>query len=306
MVTEFVYEDMTPALRAYLDRADQHPGYKYATGLDGKRSYHPTPESEAAVNAWRAEAAELRAALSEGELDRYVYAQKVWYCRPETQKGVPVEHVSPSGEYRLVVTQHVTRSGCWTYTKGCVYKGDTLLTTVYRNYSAFPYAWVEDHPRGVFLLCGEDYQGQTLINLHTGSKTNVTSEGAESGWGFCWASIHPSPSGNRVAVRGCYWGAPYETLMLDFTAPESMVWPVLARSDVGFGGWSPEGAAELAWEWEEVNIPGHPLHGKKENACTIKDWDVLEKYIAEHDLPPGSEGEEPGWVRKRETCLWDV
>jgi len=129
------------------------------------------------------------------------------------------EHLSPSGEYKLVVTPYETSPGCWGYTQGLVYqrKEDVPIAEIQRNYSRFPFAWVEEHAKGDFLLCGETYQGQTVINLKTGARRDHLPDSASRGSGFCWACIHPSPTGKLVAVEGCFWGAPYEIRFYDFS-----------------------------------------------------------------------------------------
>jgi hypothetical protein len=153
------------------------------------------------------------------------------------------EHQSPSGKYRLVVTPYKTGPNSWNYTLGQVYEGDRLIAEVQRNYSAFPFAWVENHPNGhPFLVCGEDYQGQTVIELDTGRRVDYLPQGAKRGVGFCWVEIHPSPKGDMLAVEGCYWACPYEVVIHDFSDPLDPPWPELSRDDCkSFGGWNEDG-----------------------------------------------------------------
>jgi len=74
------------------------------------------------------------------------------------------EYLSPSGKYKLVLTPFKTQEGCWSYTQGLVYEGDRLITEVQRDYSSFPFAWIDPHVNGgSYLICGENYQGQTVI-----------------------------------------------------------------------------------------------------------------------------------------------
>lgn len=181
--------------------------------------------------------------------------RKAAYFVPENaQAEACQEHVSPSGAYRLVVTPFATQPGSRRYTQGLVYRGDVLVGEVQRNYGSFPFAWVEGHAKGDFLLCGEDYQGQTIINLKTGARRDHLPSGAEQGHGFCWAAIHPSPTGKLVAVVGCHWAAPYEVRFYDFTEPMLPPWPEIESS----------GDVDDFFEWiddESARIGSHPeLH----------------------------------------------
>ena len=149
----FDYDRMTPELAAYLGHRDR-PRYLYPKDEAGNTlSSKPTPESEAAVNAWHEEHNALKAKCGEGEPRGYYQAHKEWLCRDETQQGEPEEHDSPSDKYRLVVTRHGTGPGTWNYSKGRVYRktsagGWELFAEVCRNYGDFPFAWVEGHKDG--------------------------------------------------------------------------------------------------------------------------------------------------------------
>jgi len=76
----------------------------------------------------------------------------------------------PASRYRLDVVSWSPTSG-WGYAEGIVQAGAASdpVATVRRNYCAFPFIWCEDHPSGHdYLVCGEDYQGQAIIELDTG------------------------------------------------------------------------------------------------------------------------------------------
>jgi hypothetical protein len=135
---------------------------------------------------------------------------------------------SPSGKYKLSITAFKTSPGCWSYTQGLVYRkdGDNPLAEIRRNYSAFPYLFIEGHPKGDFLVCGADYQGQTIIALDTGKRRDHLSDGADKGHGFCWASHKYEPSAQVLVVDGCIWACPYEFRFYDFSDPMSG-WPEL-------------------------------------------------------------------------------
>lgn len=136
--------------------------------------------------------------------------------------GASKERFSPSGKYKLVTTSFTTGGGSWNYTQGQVFAkdSDTPIATVRRNYSAFPYLFVEGHPNGHdYFVAGEDYQGQTVIELDTGKRLDVLPEAAHRGHGFCWGGYEWVPSMQALLVDGCYWACPYEFRFYDFADP---------------------------------------------------------------------------------------
>lgn len=157
-----------------------------------------------------------------------------------------VEHWSQGELYHLVVRNFKTKEGCWEYTMGEVFdkKGD-LITTVKRNYHKFPFAWAMNHKNGHhYLLCGENYQGQTVIELDTGTRRDCLPKEAEFGGGFCWTEILPSPDRSMVAACGCYWGGPFETFVYDFAEPLKSPLPLIGTS----------GSEICSYEWGRDNV----------------------------------------------------
>lgn len=146
----------------------------------------------------------------------------------EEEKEIRVV-TSSSGKYRLRVTSRITKPGCWNYTAGEVFLTETgeSLVKVDRNYSSFPYAWVEGHPNGHdYLICGADYQGQTVIELDTRTRKDFLPEAAAHGVGFCWVDYRYVPEAQVVVVHGCIWAAPFEVRIYDFANPMEG-WPEL-------------------------------------------------------------------------------
>ena len=84
----------------------------------------------------------------------------------------PKEYRSPSGKYLLRVTLYKNGGDYWDFSRGRVYSGNKVVGDVKRNYPSFPFAWVEEHQGHDYLLCGEDYQGQTVLELDTGERTD--------------------------------------------------------------------------------------------------------------------------------------
>jgi hypothetical protein len=144
--------------------------------------------------------------------------------------GESTESLSPSGRYKLVVTLFSTGPGTWNYSQGTVYRlgSDEPLAVVQRNYARFPFLFVEGHPKGDFLVCGENYQGQTVIELTTGRRRDELPETANKGFGFCWAHYEWIPSMQALLVDGCFWACPYEYRFYDFSDPMAG-WPQIGE-----------------------------------------------------------------------------
>lgn len=164
------------------------------------------------------------------DLDQYFIPENE---RPEFRQ----QRTSPSGKYELVTTAYGTKPGCWSVTEGAVRiaGSDGHIATVRRNYSAFPFLFVEGHPNGHdYLICGEDYQGQTIIELDTGKRRDYLPEAAAKGHGFCWSSYRFDATAQILIVCGCFWACPYEFRFYDFAAPMDG-WPELVMD-----GWADE------------------------------------------------------------------
>lgn len=149
------------------------------------------------------------------------------YFRPANRENYLLEHLSPSKKYKLKVSRYTTGKGTWAYSLGEVFQNDrdSPIAQVRRNYTAFPYCFVENHPDGHdYLVCGEDYQGQTVVQLDTGKVKHYLPQAADRGFGFCWAHIQVIPPGNTLLVEGCIWAGPYELVIYDFSDPMRMPW----------------------------------------------------------------------------------
>jgi len=206
----FNFPGMTPALQNFL----RHAADREAASEDYK--------------SFREKHVELRGLIEEGLLDQYNRCQKAWMCRDATQTGDPKVFKSPSGHHEVHVTSHSTGKGTWNYSKAKVYRGGELISEVCRNYGAFPHLFVEDHPNGhAYLICGEDYQGQTVIELDTGRRRDFLPKEAKDGFGFCWASYKFHTATQVLLVDGCYWACPYEFKFYDFSDPMEKGWTLL-------------------------------------------------------------------------------
>jgi hypothetical protein len=145
--------------------------------------------------------------------------------------GDPI--VSPSGNFVLNISSVETRKGCWNYTRGMIMdKNVNLIADIKRNYCSFPYLWVL-HPNGnEYLVCGEDYQGYTIINVSKGTVQTFIPEGWLNGVGFCWVDHKFDPETQHIVVEGCFWACPYERVTYNFSNPDVLPLPELKREDV--------------------------------------------------------------------------
>jgi len=148
------------------------------------------------------------------------------------RRGPSEMHQSPSGRYELEVVPCKPVSSQWRFSEGIVRRTGRpeALAYVRRNYGAFPFAWCEGHPSGHdYLIAGEDYQGQTVVELDTGGRADHLADAAEQGRGFCWAKHHVAPIGEVLIVDGCFWACPYELVAFDFSQPMQLPYAVLYR-----------------------------------------------------------------------------
>lgn len=162
-------------------------------------------------------------ALSAEEKDFYRKTKKALHFAPENeQAGSTKEHLSPSGKYKLVTSKFTTTPTSWSYTQGKVFQvgSDTPIAIVQRNYSAFPFSFVEGHANGHdYIVAGQDYQGQTVVELDTGKRRDTLSDGTDKGHGFCWAESRYDAASQVLTVCGCHWACPYEFRFYDFSNP---------------------------------------------------------------------------------------
>jgi hypothetical protein len=166
--------------------------------------------------------------------ERYLERREVLeqYFKPENKvDGSQKIVISPCGKYQIDINQYRTVPNQWVISRGIVIEIDSgkVIADIRRNHIHFWYAWVE-HPNGnEYLLCGEDYQGYSILNLTSGKYQTYFPEEAYKGWGFCWIEAYPSPDGLLLAGDGCYWAHPTDLVIYDFRNPEKLPYPELGR-----------------------------------------------------------------------------
>lgn len=147
------------------------------------------------------------------------------------RKNGKVIHEEYFDEYRLVIEQHYTRLNCCSFTRGLVYKDGRIIADIKRNYAVFPGTFIRHSNGNRYLVCGEDYQGYTVVNMTLEKTHTYVPKEAEKGAGFCWASHKYNKDNNTLDVEGCYWAFPYEVVTYDFGDPDTLPYKELSRRD---------------------------------------------------------------------------
>lgn len=201
---------------------------------------------------------------------------------PKNIEGESQIHHSPSKDFSLSIERYKTGENTWSYTRGIVTdtKSGKIIADIKRNYSHFWHAWSQHHNGNEYLLCGEDYQGQTVVNLTKGTVTNYFPEEGFKGAGFCWTAAYPSPDSRILAVEGCYWACPYEVVFFDFTDPDHLPYKELKRVwDIGkVKGWNDDGTFVVEKEVEIRKSDGIPY-----DELSQEEQDALDDGIVEAD-----------------------
>ena len=120
------------------------------------------------------------------------------------------QYDSPQKKYLLSITPVAFKEDerYWAFTIGKVFKTSNrktgnVVATIHRNSEKFPYAFFENQEDGHdYFICGEDYQGQTIIQLDTGKRVEYIGEKAKRNMEFCWQKFHLSPNKDILAVEG--------------------------------------------------------------------------------------------------------
>jgi hypothetical protein len=165
-----------------------------------------------------------------------------WY--QESRKGIedyfkpsnlitedsPVIVYSPSKKYFIIIEKYDVGDAP-PFSRGKIFNtSNQLIADVKRNHQHFVYCWVTLN-RKEYLLCGEDYQGHTVIDLAAQTVRNYIDENALEGLGFCWQDIHPSPDGKLLVVEGSYFPGLRAVVVYDFSNPAKIPLPKLQVMD---------------------------------------------------------------------------
>ena len=282
----------SPELTAYHAAYTAYQVEDAQAALNGGAGYTTRAEL---LEQWGVTSKALAAACPNAEMVNFNQAEKEWWCRI-TNRTRPEIHTSPCGKWVLVTSHCETPPGYFGHTVGEVYPSiagttlDTLIAvqpvaTVYRNYGSFWHTWVCDHPDGhSYMVCGSDYQGQTVVQLGTGAVVDYIPNSAGRGHGFCWTGVEASPNKLLLAASGCYWGGPYTVRIHDFRSPMAVPWGTLLddRSTEKLS-WHPDSTATLERGYDRVKPLGTPWDGKQSTEMTMEEEDALDAW--DHGQP---------------------
>lgn len=157
---------------------------------------------------------------------------------------------SPDGVYQLTIEQFEVEGG-WAYSRGIITSSDdNIRIELRRNIRSFLFKWVEKDQKK-YLLCGQDYQGYSIVDLSNGNIIDFVPEAYYEGMGFCWADIHYTKNMNILVVEGCYWADEYEIVFYDFSAPEHLPYKEILRVSPyeNVIGWTDHGC----FEYKDIN-----------------------------------------------------
>jgi len=207
---------------------------------------------------------------------------------------------SPSGKYILDIDGYSTKPGSWTYSRGSVRRfGDSrLIADVKRNYGHFPYCWIEHPNSNEYLICGEDYQGYTIINLTQEVVQNYLPPEGLTGGAFCWVAYYPSPDNLILAVEGCIWAAPFEIRFYDLSNPDSL--PLLQLA------WIDDLVKVIGWETNDTFVAPYGYYMRKLDGVRYDDLSEEEQYELDRNaLLLSYDNETIRWHRPRDIANKD-
>lgn len=111
------------------------------------------------------------------------------------------------------------------------------------------YKLIEHSNGNEYLIFRIDLYGYSVLNLSTLQDFHYIPSGSfPEGETFIWTDVFYNRKNNMLAVSGCYWACPYETMLLDFSQPMKepgeliRVQKCLAQStasydDIDFAAW---------------------------------------------------------------------
>lgn len=194
----------------------------------------------------------------------------VYFQQPNRDVSSRTKHQSPTGNYQLTIEGAKYARGI--VTRVCDGK---IIADIKRNFSHFWFSW-SVHANGCeYLLCGEDYQGQTVVNLTKEKISTYFPKSGYEGRGFCWTAAYTSPDSKILAVDGCYWAHPYDIVFFDFSEPDKLPYKEIYRASFleECSGWISNEVFKFTRELEFRKADGVPYDALTEREQKIVDED---------------------------------
>ena len=133
-------------------------------------------------------------------------------------RGKKETRASPSGKYKLdLMPYSVKDMRCPFY---CVVEisrtddGDRVGKII-RNEADFPFLFIEDYDGKDYLLCAEDYQGFTLINITDGKKYDYIAEKSKRDLALRITDFYITPNKKSLAIEGYCRQKPTDLVEMD-------------------------------------------------------------------------------------------
>lgn len=142
------------------------------------------------------------------------------YFSPSNRLDKVTQVTSPCGRYQLEIERYRTIQGGSDYSRGILTDLTTKqrLADIKRSAADFWYCWVSQGDK-MFLVCAEDPQGYTIVDIDAKTTYSYIDPKARSGFGFEWLDVKPSPDGKYLAVQGNYMDTDKYTVLYDFKCP---------------------------------------------------------------------------------------
>jgi hypothetical protein len=128
----------------------------------------------------------------------------------------------------VILETYKTNKGAWDFSKAIVKKDDVIIAEVIRNYPCFPFLLFKHDNGNRYMVCGEDYQGITLVNIETGEVKSVVPETWEYGANLCFTEFQ-SYFDNELIAQACIWGGDYQQIVFDVSDIENLPWKIKSR-----------------------------------------------------------------------------
>jgi len=159
-------------------------------------------------------------------LQKYYVPEKMIKC--ETHEWQDAKGVL----YTLEVQTFHSERGRMGVSRGIVRKEGRDIARVDRNHDYFWYRFFNHSNGSSYLVCGEDYQGLTVIDMTQESRADFVDETASRGFGFCIVdAAFDSEYAPVLSVMGCIWSGPFERISYDISSPMNLPWPEIGRRD---------------------------------------------------------------------------
>jgi hypothetical protein len=113
-------------------------------------------------------------------------------------------------------------------TRYTIKKDGVVIADFFRNYSAYPQAFVQHSNGKRYFIAGFDYQGYTVVNLDDEVTNHYIPQEAGAGAGWCpteWRDYDSET--NEIIAEGCYWAFPFDCRRYDFSNPDVLPLPLL-------------------------------------------------------------------------------